>query len=404
MSTRALDILYVGTLPPHPGGSAISAGQLLEAFAARGNTARVLAPATAAQLAAGEPFGVGQPLISVQRLIVPSSYTTTYAPADPSYQRVESEAISRLLPAMIAARRPDVVFIGRESFARQAAGIAASHCVPCVLRAAGATTAGIVQGTYPPAAAAELLEQCRRTDLVITPSEQLARDLRRLGLERVQAILNAVDLDVFRPAPRDPRLMAELAIDESAIVIGYLGNLHERKRPLDIVRSSVRVLAACPNVVYVLVGEGHLRDEAVRTARELGVDGRFRFVNWQSYERIPGYVNLADLVVMPSFGEGLARVYLETQACARVLVASDIPAAREVVDDGETGLLFPVGDVERLAERCVDAARDASLRARIGQAAHLRVQRHDVGRAVTRYLETLTTVAESGVARERTLP
>ena len=95
-----------------------------------------------------------------------------------------------------------------------------------------------------------------------------------------------------------------------------------------------------------------------------------------------------------TFGEGLARVYLETQACARVLIASDIPPAREVIDDGETGLLFPVGNVEQLAECCIRAARDSDLRARLGRAGLARVQRHDVGRAVTSYLDAFAAIAE----------
>jgi glycosyltransferase involved in cell wall biosynthesis len=55
---------------------------------------------------------------------------------------------------------------------------------------------------------------------------------------------------------------------------------------------------------------------------------------------MPDYINLADIVVMPSAAETQALVYLETQACARLLLASDIPGAREVIVDGETGLLF----------------------------------------------------------------
>ena len=100
-------------------------------------------------------------------------------------------------------------------------------------------------------------------------------------------------------------------------------------------------------------------------------------------------------MVLPSFGEGLARVYLETQACGRVLVASDTGPAREVVDDGATGLLFPVGDVDALAERCLRAAQDSGLRARIGSAARERVRRHEIGAAVTRYEAALATVVRA---------
>lgn len=198
MSRGPLDILYVGTLPPHQGGSAISAAQLLGAFSERGHTVRALAPATQAQMARGDPFAARQPRISVQRYIVPSPYTTAYRPADASYQRSESDGIHRLLPAMLNERRPDVVLIGRESFAWHVPAIAAAHSLPCVLRAAGATTVGVIEGTYPLSLAAPLIEQWRRTDLVITPSEYLAKQLRRLGVGSVQVILNAIDLDVFR--------------------------------------------------------------------------------------------------------------------------------------------------------------------------------------------------------------
>jgi len=395
MSRAALDILYVGTLPPHQGGSAISAAQLLGAFSERGHRLRALAPATAAEIASGDPFAARHPQIAVRRFPVPAPYTTAYRPADAGYQRAESDGICRLLPAMLKERRPDVLLIGRESFTRHVPSIAAAHSLPCVLRAAGATTVGIVEGTYPLASAQPLIEQWRRTDLVITPSEYLARELRRLGVDRVEAILNAIDLDVFRPAVKDDRLLAELEIAAGATVIAYVGNLNERKRPLDLVRSAARVLARCPDAVYLIVGEGCLRGEVERAARALGVERSFRGVGWQSYEQVPRYINLADVVVMPSFGEGLARVYLETQACGRVLIASDTAPAREVVDHGTTGLLFPVGAVDALAEHSIRAVQDAGLRARIGAAARARVKRHDIGAAVTRYVDALETIVRA---------
>jgi glycosyltransferase involved in cell wall biosynthesis len=395
VTSAPLDILYVGTLPPHQGGSAISAAQLLAAFGERGHALRALAPATAAEIASGDPFAARQPRIAVRRFPVPVPYTTAFRPADAVYQRAESEGICRLLPELLKERRPDVLLVGRESFMRHVPSIAAADSLPCVLRAAGATTVGIVEGTYPLARARGLIEQWQKADLVITPSESLARELRRLGVSRVEAILNAIDLDVFRPAAKDERLLAELDIAAKATVIAYVGNLNERKRPLDLVRSAVPVLARCPQAIYLIVGDGCLRGEVERAARALAVERSFRCVGWQSYERVPSYINLADLVVLPSFGEGLARVYLETQACGRVLVASDTAPAREIVEDGETGLLFPVGAVDALAERCLLAVQDAALRVRIGAAARARVQRHAIGEAVTRYLSALESVART---------
>ena len=77
ISTR-LDILYAGTLPPPPGGSAVSAGQLLGAFRNRGHSVRALSPATEAQLIDGDPFAACEPEIEVKRCIVPASFTTAF--------------------------------------------------------------------------------------------------------------------------------------------------------------------------------------------------------------------------------------------------------------------------------------------------------------------------------------
>jgi glycosyltransferase involved in cell wall biosynthesis len=69
-------------------------------------------------------------------------------------------------------------------------------------------------------------------------------------------------------------------------------------------------------------------------------------VGWVEYEQVPKYVNLAEIVVMPSDDENQARVYLEAQACGRVLLASDIGGAREVITDGVAVALYRKGDIE----------------------------------------------------------
>ncbi|MGH7358098.1 MAG: glycosyltransferase, partial [Candidatus Rokuibacteriota bacterium] len=103
--------------------------------------------------------------------------------------------------------------------------------------------------------------------------------------------------------------------------------------------------------------------------------------------------------VLTSETEGLARVYLETQACARVLVASDIPAVREVVTDGATGLLFGTGDVEALATKILLAAADPALRATIGRQARERVRAHSLDEAVLAYARLLEGVIREHRAR-----
>lgn len=142
------------------------------------------------------------------------------------------------------------------------------------------------------------------------------------------------------------------------------------------------------------MGDGPLRGAIDETCRQKQISERFRLVGWVYYNRMPGYINLADIVVMPSEAEGLSRVYLETQACARLLLASDIPPAREVVEDGETGFLFRKGDINDLTAKTLLAAAEPELRAEIGRKARERVRAHDLKDAVTAYAHTLDEVVQ----------
>lgn len=126
--------------------------------------------------------------------------------------------------------------------------------------------------------------------------------------------------------------------------------------------------------------------------------GHFRFVGWIDHDLVPSYVNLADMVVMPSESEALAMVYLETQACERVLIASDIAAAREVIDDGETGILFSKGDVADLTAKVLSVAGNPALRIAIGKKALQSAMNYDLERCVTAYEELIRKLAESGLS------
>jgi glycosyltransferase involved in cell wall biosynthesis len=128
---------------------------------------------------------------------------------------------------------------------------------------------------------------------------------------------------------------------------------------------------------------------------------RFAFTGWVAHECVADYLNLADVVVMPSESEGQARVYLETQACGRTLLASDIASAREVVVHGKTGLLFRRGDIKDLTEKTLAAAKDPQLRKSIGRQARARVGIHALDTVVAAYDAMLGEVVAFAAQRKR---
>jgi len=368
-------------------------------LAGLGHSIRALAPITPEALRSGDLVAVSHPEIHVTRFLVPYFDNALPIPSLAEYREVERAQIQEQLPLLISSGRPDVVLIGRESFAWEVPEIARAHSIPSIMVIRGGSrTARFLEARDPDDLASRLLVEYRKVNLIVSVATHLAEGLRRLGLKDVKTIPNAVNLRQFVPKPKNVTLLRELAIKDDEVVVMHVANLQMRKRSLDLVSSSVPALQQDPRLVYVIVGDGPLRGAMEDACRQKHVSERFRFVGWIGYDRMPEYINLADIVVMPSEAEGMARVYLETQACARVLVASDIPAAREIIVDGETGLLFRKGDIDDLTAKTLLAASDPKLRGEIGREARKRAMAHSLIDAVTAYVATMEEV----VRRHRT--
>lgn len=369
-------LLYVGTLPPHQGGSAIVAAQVLSALSENGFQVEAIAPRPEdADARAGGA-------VQVRSFAMPYLDTSPDSPPSDEYRRRERESIETLVGEAVERRRPDVVLIGRESFAPHVVGLAPG--IPKAALIQGATTMGILNGSYPPDKAATLLGRLRELDLVITSAEHMRRTLAELGVAGVQVVPNPVDLERFKPGGATAR---------GDVVVAHLSNLKDLKRVEDLVDAAELALEQDPRLAFTVVGDGPRRAWAEDECAARGLVHRFHFPGWVDHARVPDLINASDMVVMPSAGEAQALVYLETAACERTLIASDIPAARELIEHGENGLLFPTGDAAGLADAILTAAGDPGLRARLGREARRRVEPHSLDRVVDAYAELLGSLA-----------
>ncbi len=127
---------------------------------------------------------------------------------------------------------------------------------------------------------------------------------------------------------------------------------------------------------FVLVGDPDPENPAaiaVSTLEGWVAEGVIEHWGWQ--EEMAGVLARAHIVCLPSWREGLPKVLLEAAALERALVATDVPGCREVVRDGETGLLVPPRDAAALAEAVRRLVADTALRRRLAHAARQRVER-----------------------------
>ncbi|MFI6595997.1 glycosyltransferase [Nonomuraea sp. NPDC050536] len=182
------------------------------------------------------------------------------------------------------------------------------------------------------------------TDALVCVGEGEAELARSRGLRgNLTVIRNGVDLEHFRPAGIEDRSRArrELGVGEDVPLALCTGRVTRQKGQDLLLEAWPRVTAECPEALLAIVGDGELAD-ALRERAPAGV----RFVPATPDVR-PWYA-ACDVVVLPSRWEGLPLSALEALACARPVVAFDVPGLSEVLS-WDVGELVPFGDEQVLA-------------------------------------------------------
>ncbi|MCZ6771164.1 MAG: glycosyltransferase, partial [Proteobacteria bacterium] len=253
-----LKVLYLGTLPPHQGGSAFSNAQILFGLAARGHRIQAIAPMAADVSNDYDAFADSHPEIDVTRFMMPHFETDPFNPASSDYRVRQTTQSLHLLGEMLTAEPRDVVFVGRESFIWGVPDLARQHRVPCVINLRGVINA-IATGTYPHELGQALLAELRRTDCATVPARHMLEKLRSLGIAHGKLILNAVDATAFSCGAKAPGLMQKHGLSADETIVLHVSNLKSVKRVHDLIEFTHRALQENDRLVYVIVGDGPLR-------------------------------------------------------------------------------------------------------------------------------------------------
>ena len=215
----------------------------------------------------------------------------------------------------------------------------------------------------------------RAVDRVCTICEGLRQDLvgRGIPAEKITVIPNAVDVAQFPlGGPPDPALQEKLGL-QGAYVLGFLGSYYAYEG-LDLLLEAVPELARrIPEVRVLLVGGGPQEAALQAQAARLGIADRVVFVGRVPHQEVNRYYDLLDALVYPRKPMRLTELVtplkpLEAMAQGRVLVASDVGGHRELIRDGETGLLFKAGDAASLVDAVVRLRGTSGLAAKLRQA------------------------------------
>jgi 1,2-diacylglycerol 3-alpha-glucosyltransferase len=174
------------------------------------------------------------------------------------------------------------------------------------------------------------------TDAVVVPTPAMAARLRELGVtSKIEIVPSGIDVARFGAGRRDEALRSQLGLSDGDRLALFVGRLAKEKN-IDLLLRALAV-AQAEGLSLVIAGDGPVRHDLERQARELGIAGRTRFLGAVARRALPNLYASADAFVMPSTTETQGLVVAEALAAGSYVIAADAPQNRDVL--GAAGLL-----------------------------------------------------------------
>ena len=214
---------------------------------------------------------------------------------------------------------------------------------------------------------------------VIAVSEATRDDIIRtqhLSPKKLAVVYNGVRVEDFRPLTDPTHVLQKYGLEGADKILLSVGAVQERKGQWTIVNCLPEILLRWPGLTYVNVGRAYdpsYQEQLLQEAERLGVSKNFRLLTGVPHEDLVALINSADVCVHPSIREAFGLAVAEEMACARPVVALDVDAMHEIIDDGINGLLVQPNDQNSLTGSILKLLGDSQLSKRLGDAARAKV-------------------------------
>jgi glycosyltransferase involved in cell wall biosynthesis len=213
----------------------------------------------------------------------------------------------------------------------------------------------------------------RQVDCFVCASEAIRQMLVADGVpaERTVTVHEGIDIDHVRAAPA-VNVHEAFWLPHNAPVVGNIAALVPHKGQRHLIEAARLVVQRMPDVRFLILGEGELREMLERQVREYRLEKHVFLPGFRT--DVLGCLKSFDLFAMSSVTEGLGTALLDAMACGKAIVATRTGGIPEVVDDGVTGKLVAPRDHAAMAQAILELLDDHAGRARMGDAGRARVE------------------------------
>lgn len=204
--------------------------------------------------------------------------------------------------------------------------------------------------------------------MAVSPSSK--NELKSMGMEpdKIEIIYNGVNCDIYRP---------EVAEKSPTPLVGYVGRIKRYKSVEHLIFAIKKVVREISDARLLIVGEGDNLKELKKIASENKLSEIVHFTGTVSEEQKIKYFNQLWVSVNSSPKEGWGIVVVEANACGTPVIAADSPGLRDSVVHGQTGLLYPYGNIDKLSETIIYLLKNSEERQRLAEGALKWAQQFD---------------------------
>ena len=236
------------------------------------------------------------------------------------------------------------------------------------------------------------------TDHHIAVSEKAKRvmvEKEQVHPKKITVIHNGIHLSKFDQSSfvKENSKLKQEFFPEGVRVVGNVGSLDPVKGQSYLLRAAAKVVAKCPDVRFIIIGQGALRGELEALTRKLGLESYVVFTGHR-YD-VPQLLKFFDVYVHPSIEESFGIAVIEAMAASKPVVASKVGGIPEIVVDGVTGILVPPEDSDSLADAILQCLSNPVLSEQMGYEGRKRVEAHfTIEQTVAKYQEVYRTALE----------
>jgi glycosyltransferase involved in cell wall biosynthesis len=205
---------------------------------------------------------------------------------------------------------------------------------------------------------------------IITVTEGIKQEIiRKYGVpeEKIEVIGNGVNTEIFRPLNKISNLKTKYGLDKNNVV-AFAGILVEWQGLKYLVEAAPAILKEEVKTVFLIIGDGPLKNDLIQKAKDLNIDKKFIFTGFIPHDEMPLYINASDVCVVPKIplksGYSPLKLY-EYMACGKAVIASDVKGF-EILNQVKAGILVEPQNSQKLSEAILQVLKDKSLKNEMG--------------------------------------